>query len=181
MGDQRSRLGAANLTIPLMLLTFVLMVGFLWWLNQNAQSAAVVVTEEPTEDTAAASGTAEGVQVTEENLRMTPEQFEGQVVRITLAVAAPVGPEAFFLDVTDSPFLVKISDELVAQGQAVPQGEVTVSGPLMAMTDSIRGAWVAEGIIPPADEVLVEFATHFIEANTIQAAAAPAAETPPSP
>jgi hypothetical protein len=176
MGDQRSRLGAANLTIPLMLLTVVLIVGFLWWLNMNAESASVVLVDEE-EDVTPTQGATGGAPVTEEDLRMTPERFEGQVVRITLPVATPVGTQAFFLDVTDSPFLVKLNEDLIQAGQAVPQGTVTVIGPLMAMTDSVRADWIAKELIPPADEVLVEFATHFIEAQTVEPAAAEA----PSP
>jgi hypothetical protein len=169
MGDQRTRLGAANLTIPLMLLAFFLIVGFLWWLNINAESASVVVVDE---EEVTPQGDPAGVQVTEEDLRMTPERFEGQVVRITLPVAGAVGTQAFFLDVTDSPFLVKLNEDLVQAGQTVPQGTVAVAGPVRVMTDSIRADWIARGIVPAADEVLVEFATHFIEAHTVEPAAA---------
>ena len=172
MGDQRSRLGAANLSVPLMLLTFVLMGGFLWWLNMNAQTTAVTLQEEQG-DAAAPAGGGAAVAVTEEDLRMTPDRFAGQAVRITLPVAMAVGTQAFFLDVKDAPFLVKIGDPLVQQGQTVPQGQVTVTGPLFAMTDSIRRDWLSKGIVPASDEILVEFATHFIEARAIQPAAAP--------
>ena len=179
MRDQRSRLGAANLTIPLMLLTFLAIAGFMWWLSQNAETTSVSLdagTEGDSVTVPQAGGG--GVVVTEDNLKTAPAQFEGQVVSITLPVAMAVGTQAFFLDVTDAPFLVKLSDALIQQGQAVPQGDVTVTGPLMAMTDSIRQDWLSKGIIPPSDEILVEFATHFIEARTV-AAAAPSA--PPAP
>lgn len=178
MGDQRSRLGAANLSIPLMLLTFLLMGGFLWWLNMNAEPTSVAFMEEPVEDTTPVAGPG-GREVTQEELRMTPDQLEGQIVRITLGVAGAVGTEAFFLDVTDSPFLVKLGPQLVQQGQTVPQGAVTVVGPLMAMTDSTRQDWISKGLVPPADEVLVEFATHFIEATSVEPAAAPAQPATP--
>jgi hypothetical protein len=180
MGDQRSRLGAASFSIPLMVATFLLIAGFFGWLIQNAQTTSVMLNRvcvgvSVTVPPASGGG---GVAVTEDQLKTTPAQFEGQVVSISLPVAMAVGTQAFFLDVTDAPFLVKLSDALLQQGQAVPQGQVTVTGPLMAMTDSIRQDWLSKGIIPQADEILVEFATHFIEARTI-AAAAPSA--PPAP
>jgi hypothetical protein len=180
MGDQRSRLGAASFSIPLMVVTFLLIAGFFWWLSQNAQTTSTMITTGAGDDSVAVPQPTGGggVAVTEEQLKVAPTQFEGQVVSITLPVAMAVGTQAFFLDVTDAPFLVKLSDALLQQGQAVPQGEVTVTGPLMAMTDSIRQDWLSKGIIPQADEILVEFATHFIEARTI-AAAAPSA--PPAP
>lgn len=179
MGDQRARLGAASLTIPLMVLTFVAIGAFMWWLNQNASTTSVSSLDDGTEeDSVTVPSAAGGTVVTEEHLKTAPAQFEGQVVSITLPVAMAVGTQAFFLDVTDAPFLVKLSDALIQQGQAVPQGEVTVTGPLMAMTDSIRRDWLSKGIIPQSDEILVEFATHFIEARTV-AAAAPSA--PPAP
>jgi hypothetical protein len=178
MGDQRSRLGAASFSIPLMLVTFLLIAGFFWWLSQNARSTSVTMDDGTATDTVTVPQPGGGgVVVTEDQLKMTPGQFEGQVVSITLPVAMAVGTQAFFLDVTDAPFLVKLSDALIQQGQAVPQGAVTVTGPLVAMTDSIRQDWLSRGIIPQADEILVEFATHFIEARTV-AAAAPA---PPAP
>ena len=175
MGDQRSRLGAASFSVPLMVVTFLMIAAFFWWLNKNAATTAVTLSTGASEDTATVSqGTATGVAVTEEDLRMSPANFEGQVVSITLPVAMAVGTQAFFLDVTDAPFLVKLSDALIQQGRAVPQGQVTVSGPLKAMTDSVRQDWLSKGIIPPSDEILVEFATHFIEARTVAAAGASA-------
>lgn len=180
MGDLRSRSGAASLSIPLMVLSFLAVGGFMWWLSQNAQTTSVTMGTDTAGDSASVSqpATPGGVVVTEDHLKMTPGQFEGQVVTITLPVAMAVGTQAFFLDVTDAPFLVKLSDALVQQGQAVPQGQVTVTGPLMVMTDSIRRDWLGRGIIPQADEILVEFATHFIEARAV-AAGAPSA--PPAP
>jgi hypothetical protein len=172
MGDQRSRVGAASLAVPLMVVTFLLVAGFMWWLRQNAATTSVMLEDgEGADSVTAPQPAAGGVAVSEEQLKVSPAQFEGQVVSVTLPVAMAVGTQAFFLDVTDAPFLVKLSEALVQQGQAVPQGQVTVTGPLMAMTDSIRQDWLGRGIIPQADEILVEFATHFIEARTVAAAA----------
>jgi hypothetical protein len=175
MGDQRSRLGAASFSLPLMVVTFCLIAGFFWWLRQNAQPTSLTLGIGAAEDSVAQQPTGEGggVAVTEEDLRMSPARFEGQVVSITLPVAMAVGTQAFFLDVTDAPFLVKLGDALIQQGQGLPQGQITVTGPLMVMTDSIRQDWLSKGIIPQSDEILVEFATHFIEARAIQSAPAP--------
>jgi hypothetical protein len=172
MDDQRSRLGAANLSVPLMLLTFVLVAGFLWWLNMNAQSIEVDVSENEAPGQAATPG-ATYVRVSEEELRLTPERYVGQVVQVSdLPVAMSVGTEAFFLDLPESPFLVKLPS-----GQPAPTGRVTVVGSMKAMNDSIIRDWVGRGLVPPGDQILVEFATHFIEASSIE----PASGARPAP
>ena len=92
-----------------------------------------------------------------------------QVSNVT--VASKVGEQAFFLDLPQTPFLVKLGPQLVAQGTQVPSGAVTVVGTLRAMNDSIIKDWVSGGSIPEADQILVEFATHFIEAIQVRPSA----------
>jgi hypothetical protein len=174
MGDRRSRLGAANLTIPIVVIVFIIIVIALNRLGGGEESATEVEGDSTAAAAAAPAGPAAPVAVTAEQLQTAPQQFENRLVSVTLPVASPVGTQAFFLDVPRSPFLVKISEALAASGQAMPTGTVTVEGQLLAMTDSTRQDWVAKGLVPQQDQVLVEFATHFIEARSIQPAAAPA-------
>jgi hypothetical protein len=166
MTNRNSRAGAANLAAPLMILAFVTIGVFLYWLNANAVGFVVEVQE----DDAPAPTMGGGFpQVTETELREGPERYVGQVVQVSgLPVAMAVGTQAFFLDVTDSPFLVMLSEGLIQQGATIPQGTVTVSGPMIAMTDSIMRDWIGRGIIPSRDQILVEFATHFIEARSVE-------------
>ena len=174
MGDRRSRLGASNLAIPIVVIVFIIIVVALNMLGRGDESATEAEGDSAAPAAAAPAGPGAPVAVTAEQLQSAPQQFENRVVTVTLPVASPVGTQAFFLDVPRSPFLVKISEALAAQGQAMPTGTVTVEGPLLAMTDSTRQDWVAKGLVPQQDQVLVEFATHFIEARSIQPATAPA-------
>lgn len=177
MDERRSRLGASNLVIPIVVIVFIIIVVALRMLGRGEESATEAEGDSAAAATAAPAGPDAGaaaVPVTAEQLQAAPQQFENRVVTVTLPVASPVGTQAFFLDVPRSPFLVKIGEALAAQGQAIPTGTVTVEGPLLAMTDSTRQDWVAKGLVPQQDQVLVEFATHFIEARSIRPAAAPA-------
>lgn len=166
MADRRSRLGVANLSLPLMLLTFVGIGGFLWWLNLKSESVEIEVVEATGPVN---TGGAAFTPVTEDDLREA-ERFVGQTVRAAdMAVAGQVGTQAFFLDLPDLPFLVMLSEELVAQGTPIPRGQVTVTGPILAMTDSIMNDWMGRALVPASDQILLEFSTHFIEARSVEA------------
>jgi hypothetical protein len=125
---------------------------------------------------AAAAGSA--TEVTPDQLKTAPDQFVGREVRVSnIGVATPVGTQAFFIDVPQSPFLVKMDQALIAQSRPLPTGTVTVIGPMRAMNDSIMRDWLAKGHIAAGDQILVEFATHFIEARSVE----PATGAPPAP
>jgi hypothetical protein len=172
MSEQSSRGGAANLTIPIVLVVFIVIVVLMSRMGGGGDEATEG--EAPAAPAAAAPAATAAIEATPAQLQENPGQFTGRTVKITLPVAQAVGSQAFFLDVPRSPFLVKISEALAQQGTAVPTGTVTVEGPVLAMNDSIKNDWVAKGLVPEADVILVEFATHFIEARSIQAAAAAA-------
>jgi hypothetical protein len=154
-----------------MLVTFVLMGGFLYWLYVNAAptpSAEIVEEEEAPEVELGPSATV----VDPSALETGTAQFEGQMIELpSVNVASPVGSEAFFVDLPRTPFLVKLGPELVAEGAPVPAGLVTVRGTVRAMNDSIIDAWSAGGAITEGDRPIVEFATHFIEATQVETAA----------
>jgi hypothetical protein len=117
---------------------------------------------------AAAAPASNATEVTADQLKTAPEQFLGREVRVSnIAVATPVGTQAFFIDVPQSPFLVKLDQALIAQSRPLPTGTVTVIGPMRAMNDSIMRDWLAKGYITAGDQILVEFATHFIEATSV--------------
>ncbi len=170
MAHNASRRGVSNLGIPLMLLSFVLLGGFLYWLNITAEPTQPPVIEEddPTETTSGAT------TVDPNALNQTPEQYVGQRIRLEgVEFASPVGTRAFFVNLTpQAPFLVAMDTVLVARGMAMPSGTVTVAGVVHAMTDSIINQWVSEGAVTEADRPVVEFATHFMLADQIDQAAA---------
>jgi hypothetical protein len=174
MTDSASRRGAANFAPVLMILSFLLMAAFLAWLGMTSEGTEPVVVEEqaPTVESMDSVEMA-AAPVTADELRLDPAGYVGQSVRIEAPVASGVGPEAFFLDLPQSPFLVKMDSALVASGRRVPQGGVTVTGTVLAMNDSIVSDWAGKGVISESDRPLVEFATHFIEASRVRSDAAP--------
>lgn len=173
-----SRRGAANLGVPLMALTFLLLAGFLYWLSATAEPTAPPVMEEEADEPVEVADAGTGTEVDPEALKTGASAFEGQTVRLAeVMVSQSLGDVTFFVDLPESdalppqPFLVRLNPDLVAAGQSVPLNQrVTVVGPLMAMQDSIVQAWLGDGSISPNDQLLVEFATHFIEAEAIQTA-----------
>ena len=177
MPDQGSRRGAANVAIPLMVLSFGLIAGFLWWLSQNAEGTEPVIVEQP--DATPTLDVSGATEVTATQLRLEAATFEGQRVLVSdVGVASSVGDQAFFLDLPQTPFLVRLGAELVAAGTLVPSGTVSVVGTLLAMNDSIVTDWSGSGSISDNDRLMVEFASHFIEAVRLTEAAGGA---PPAP
>jgi hypothetical protein len=151
-----------------MLLSFVLLGGFLYWLSATAEpTQPPVMVEEDDED-----GGMTGTTVQPGMLAATPQDYEGQTVRVAdVAVPQAVGPRAFFVELTSqSPFLVRMDSSLVARGMEVPSGQtVTVIGTVHAMNDSIATAWESAGDITAGERPLVDFATHFILAQQVRA------------
>jgi hypothetical protein len=152
-----------------MLVSFLLLGGFLYWLNITAEpTQGPVITEETDEPDAADGTTVDGA-----TLLAMPEQYLGQRVRVqNVEVASPVGSQAFFVNLRpQSPFLVVMDSALVAQGTQLPTGTVTLAGTVHAMTDSIIDAWTEAGVVTPADRPVVEFAIHYLLAGRITPAA----------
>lgn len=182
MAQISARRGATNLTVPLMLGAFVLLAGFMYWLSITAEPTAPpeIVEEEPVvvEEMMA------GSLIEADALETGAAGFVGQTVRLDgLNVAQAVGGNAFFIDLPRTPFLVRMGDELIAAGETAPGSGTTVSivGAVMEMNDSIVSAWAGAGDITDNDRPLVEFATHFLEAEQVrvdESAMAPAGGQP---
>jgi hypothetical protein len=152
-----------------MLLSFLLLGGFLYWLNETAEPTQPPEVEEGEEAGAALGGTS----VDPGALAVSPEQYEGQTVRVEgVNVSAAVGSRAFFVDLTPQhPFLVRMDSALIARGMSMPTGRVSMTGTIHVMTDSIIDAWEADTSIRPADRPVVEFASHFLLAQQVRTAA----------
>ena len=181
MAPLGSRRGEANLGLPLMLITFLAIGGFMYYLYATAEPTQPAVLEEVDEtSTEVGDGTP---RVTPDELKTGADAFVGQVVRLEgVPVSSTMGRETFFVDLPASdnlpatPFLVHLGPDLVAQGMTVAVGEeVAVRGPVMIMNDSIVNAWVEGGMISQGDRILVEFATHFMEAESVEITEEPGA------
>ena len=170
MADNASRRGAANLGMPLMIAAFIVIGGFLYWLNlQAAEQAALQLQEE--EEVPAEIVTIEGavaVDATEIQLDATP--FEGQLITLSgLPVASQLGRQGFWLEMPNgNPFLIALNDDLMAQGAAAGQGTMPmVTGIVLAVNDSILDVWSTAGTISEGDRLAAEFATHFMDAQQV--------------
>ena len=170
MGDTASRRGAANLGMPLMIVAFLAILGFLYWLNlqAKAEAASRAVQEDVPEETGAAMS---GSVVPGEDLQTDPSPYEGMVIVVEgLTVASGLGTQGFWLELpNNNPFLVSMSEAVKAEGFSVTPGQaVSVSGRIYVMGDSALNAWSAAGTIGEGDRLAAEFATHFLEAQQVQ-------------
>jgi hypothetical protein len=172
MANFGSRRGFADkLSLPLMILSFVVVVGFLYWLNVTAEPTEIVVVEEEDDTGSGASAILDVSDFLED-----PSQYEGQVVEVTDArVASRLGPQAFWIGPDDAPFLVKMDSALVASGQQIlMEQRVNLLGTVLSMTDSAHAAWDAQGAFPSdGDRIVAEFAigSPFLEISFVERAA----------
>ena len=169
MADNASRRGAANLGMPLMIAAFIVIGGFLYWLNLQAaeQEAAQMVEEETPTSVVTIEGAVE-VDPVEIQLDATP--YEGQMITLSgLAVASQLGTQGFWLEMPNgNPFLVVLNADLMAQGAMAMQGDQpTVAGTVLAVNDSVLDAWSAAGTISEGDRLAADFAMHYLDAAQV--------------
>jgi hypothetical protein len=176
MGDKASRSGAANLGMPLMIVAFLVMIGFLFWLNLQArdyeaeQQAAIqerMAADSAENDLGALTISATAIQ-------MDASPYEGQVVKLEgLPVASGLGQQGFWLEMPNkNPFLVSMTEAVKAEGVAVSPGQnATVVGTVLPMSDSVLNAWSTAGSIGEGDRLAAEFATHYIDAARVTVSA----------
>ena len=161
-----------------MLVSFVVIAGFLWWLYGQAEAeraAAAIVEDSVREEEVSTLRT-----VGADELRMDATAFEGEEIRVaSMNVASMLGTQGFWLEVPNgNPFLVSLSPEVMAEGLSIaPGNRVTATGVVRAMSDSTLTAWTEAGTIQEGDRVVAEFATHFMEATevAVRASGAPGA------
>ena len=165
MSDLGSRRGGVEkYSLPLMVAAFVLIAGFLYWLNLAAQPTEVEVVETGETETGVTT-------VTLEAFMMDPAQYDGQEIRITeTRVASPLGTQAFWAGPNDNPFLVKLAPGLVEEGVTVEPGTiVTVIGTVSMMSDSVLISWSDAGAFQSeGDRIVAEFALRFVEIRLIE-------------
>ncbi len=175
-----SRRGAAEkAALPLMIVAFVGITGFLYWLNITAvgttSAVATVVEVDPYAD---------AIPITTASLETNPLQFEGAQLRIPdVTVVSRVGDQAFWTQLpNDDNFFVKMGPELTQDSVpvTVSSGETAsyVVGVLRIMNDSTLDAWDAQGAFDntPTGRLEAEFADVFLELEHIEMSA-PEAET----
>ncbi len=168
MANFGSRKGFADkLSLPLMILAFLVVIGFLYWLNVTAEPTQIVIEEE-----VEGRGSSASAILNVEDFLASAAQYDGQVVEVTGArVASRLGPQAFWIGPDDRPFLVKMAPELVEAGTDIRiEQRVTLVGFVSIMSDSTHSAWDAQGAFPSeGDRIVAEFAigSPFLEVSEI--------------
>jgi hypothetical protein len=168
MANLGSRRGSADqLALPLMILSFVLVGGFLYWLNVSAEPTVVAIEEAAPEHQSGASAILDLADFLE-----NPEGQIDALVEVNAArVASRLGTQAFWVGPDDSPFLVRMSPELVAEGGDIQvESIVTIVGTVYMMSDSVLASWDEQGVFSnEGDRIVAEFATSFLEARSVEA------------
>ncbi len=134
----------------------------------GGETAEEAVMEEAS--TAAAPAMPEADVVDQAELGMDPAGHEGMVVRLNgITVTSVVGTSAFWTELpTDpapTPFLVHTASTPAANAR------VDVVGTVSQITPAVVEDWVSSGAITEGDRLMVEFATHYLEAEAIQPSA----------
>jgi hypothetical protein len=170
MGTFGSRGGFSDkFSLPLMVLAFLVVGGFLYWLSITAQPTEVEVVEE-VEDTG--SGASAILDIVD--FLGAPGDYEGQVIEVTRAqIVNRLGEQAFWIGTADAPFLVKMSPALLeTQPAVIVEQVVTLVGQVHILTDSVLTSWDALGAFPTdTDRFLAEFSlgSPFIEVESVEA------------
>jgi len=183
MTEQASRRGAVEMGTVLMIAAFAVIAGFIYWLSgQAAAERALDIVEDSiaAADAAAASDDpfANAIPISASDIMMDASGYEGQLVRLEpQSVLSLVGQQGFMVDFPTGPFLVSLSEELIADDLGIePQDVVRVTGRVTAMSPEVSGAWQEAGTITEAERMVADFAVHFIAAEEILVSAAAAGD-----
>lgn len=162
-----SRRGFADkLSLPLMVLSFIILGGFLYWLNITAEPTEVVIVEESSDEGSGASAI-----LAVDDFLANPEGQLDAVVEVTGArVASRLGQQAFWIGPDDRPYLVKMGPSVVEGGtQVLVESLVNIIGTVYMMSDSVLSSWDSLGVFSnEGDRIVAEFATSFLEAASIE-------------
>jgi hypothetical protein len=152
---------SGKLSLPLMIVAFLSVAGFVYWLSVTAQPTEVPVAEE--EEPA--------LELSLEVFQSRSGEVVGERVRIPpVVVAAPLGLQAFWFEFPDGNiYLTRIGPELVQSGLQVEEGDrVRITGEVREMNDEVLDSWVNQGVIPSDARDMAGFAQTFIEADELQ-------------
>jgi hypothetical protein len=174
MADNASRRGATNLGVPLMILAFATIAGFLYWLNGQASNELDM--RQAYADSVAAAEEEEANRppvISAARIQMDASPFEGDDIRLEqVPVASTLGTQGYWLQMPNgNPFLISVSPDVQVEGGEIETGnDVWLTGRVTAVNDSVLNAWTEAGTIGDGDRLAAEFATHFIEVLQLRVA-----------
>lgn len=164
--QQRSPAGRFNGL--LMLLAILTVGGFLVWVTANSETTSQVEVVEGAE--ADAGEPADGVEVVNaETFAAGPDTYVDREIRVNdLAVASPMGSQAYWAELPAGGglYLIKLDPPASDVVSAAAGDRLSVTGRVLAMSDSVVDAWAEQGVIETDGQRLeAEFAITFIEAS----------------
>jgi hypothetical protein len=153
---------AGNLAWLWALIAVLSVAGLMAWLavQSDRTTTAALVQEQPGERRARGGPAAERVEIAA--LAANPDTYQGERIQVDAAVAAQLGPRAFWGDVRGAnPFLIVATEGAGLAG--VQAGNVyTVQGMVVTVTESAVDRWVAEGAVGEGARDEATFATHAL-------------------
>jgi hypothetical protein len=177
MPENASRRGAADMGMILMIAAFAVLGGFMYWISGEAaeERANRPVAEAPVEEP---DPGIQDVRFGDNDGVVFPDDYLGQVIRgAGYEVASMLGSQGFWVATpSGNPFLITWNETLMAEGRTVAQGDIiTVEGEIREMDPSAIAAWVTAQTISENDQIVAEFATHYLRAQNVDVTGGPGA------
>lgn len=172
--------GALN--IPLMIVAFLAIGGFLYWLNITSEPTELAVAEENR-----AANLPQAAPVSPVEFAEGPEQYEGERIRIpNIAIRDIMGLNLLWFHLADeeeTPYLVRVDRRFVDEDiQVLRDDVISLSGTVHAMSDSVITAWEDLALFTEEGQrAVVEAQATFIEADQIDLHTARQQEGPEDP
>lgn len=175
MADEaKGQSSGRSLTWLWMILSLVVVGGFLVWLGMASEPTAVAVVEEPEEEGGSAGPGGGVTVVVKDSLAANKAAYEGQEIQVAQVEATTsLGPAIFWGELGDRanqvPILVRL-DSAAAQGWELRQSALyTLTGEVQRMTDSLATMWGEEGEFSgEGEQMQATFADYFIQASRIR-------------
>lgn len=168
MANSSSR-GEAS-TIVWALAAVVVVVGFVAWLSMTAEPSVSPLTME---DDTTAAGPAAASPVTAGDFEPNVDTYRGRTIELQdVPVVQHMGQSIVWVELpSGSPFLVKVSDAVAANGLPAAQSRVHVVGIVREKSPALLQQWQDSGILESAGQrTQAEFGSSYIEATAIRPA-----------
>jgi hypothetical protein len=155
---------SGKLQLPLMILAFASVAGFVWWLSANTQPTQFAVATETSSEvdvTPTLSLEAFGTMVGE---------MEGRAVTLEgVSVASVMSAQTFWFELENgTPYLVRMLPDVTLDRPLAVGDRVTIIGTVTGMSGEILDRWEADGVISdPVARQMAEFAMSFLEVRTV--------------
>lgn len=143
---------------------------FVAWLSRTAEPSVTPLLVSG--DTTEAPGGG-GTVVTAADFEPNVDSYRGQAIELQdVPVVQHMGSSIVWIELpSGSPFLVKVSDEVAANGLPSPQSRINVVGTVREKTDAVLQQWQDAGVLQGTGQrTQAEFGSSYIEATAIRPA-----------